>query len=297
MAFSSSRHAAFVPPTPAAAAGRAEPTLRVEHRLAGVPATLMIPLAMRAAETRRPDAIIRDPTAERIVAEVDYDFAPLRNAWMTQADVAVRTEIIDELVRRSMAQHPRLLVVNLGAGLDGRFDRLDDGRVRWFDVDLPEVIDLRRRFFAESERRRFIPRSLLDFAWIDDLHRAADERVLVIAEGVLHYFTEPQVRGLFRELAARLPAADLVVHTTSPQCVHYQGRNRIFRSFQAKFAWGVETARDLEAWDPRIEFVAEQSFVDRHPRRWRWLRFVKAVPGIGGELRAAMKIAHLRLRA
>lgn len=265
-------------------------------QLTGVPETLMIPLAMRAAESRRSDAIVRDPTAERIIAAVDYDFTPFRNAWMTQADVAVRTEIIDEAVRAQMARHQKLVVITLGAGLDGRFDRLDDGRVRWFDLDLPEVIELRRRFFAETDRRRFIPRSLLDFAWLDDLARRPDEHVLVIAEGVLHYFPEADVRRLLREMADRLAPADVVVHTTSPACVGYQSRNRIFRTLRAPFAWGIGSARELEQWDPRIEFVSERPFVDCHPHRWRWLRFAKVIPGVGGELRASMKIAHLHLR-
>jgi methyltransferase (TIGR00027 family) len=271
-------------------------SVAVSPQLSGVPETLLIPLAMRAAESRRPDAIIHDPTAERIVGAMNYDFTPLRGAWMTQADVAVRTEIIDDLVRSAMAKHPRLVVATLGAGLDGRSDRLDDGRVRWLDIDLPEVIDLRRRFFHETERRRFVPRSLLDFTWIDDLARLPEEHVLVIAEGVLHYFAEADVRRLLGEIADRLPPADLVVHTTSPACTRYQARNRIFRSFRAPFAWGIASARDLEEWDHRLEFVSEQPFIDRHPRRWRWLRFAKAIPGIGAELRASMKIAHLRVR-
>jgi O-methyltransferase involved in polyketide biosynthesis len=281
---------------PAAAATEPEPKT-IPARLGGVPETLMIPLAMRAAESRRTDAIIRDPTAERIVAAVDYDFTPLAGAWMTQADVAVRTEIIDEIVQSMLARYSRLVVANLGAGLDGRFDRLDNGRVRWFDIDLPEVVELRRRFFTESDRRRFIPRSLLDFAWIDDLARSPEEHVLVIAEGVLHYFPEGDVRRLMAEIADRLKGADLVVHTTSPACVRYQSRNRVFKTFQAPFAWGIATTRSLTAWDPRIDFVSEEAFVDRHPRRWRWLRWAKAIPGIGTELRASMKIAHLRFRS
>ncbi len=280
----------------AAATTESEPRM-IPARLGGVPETLMIPLAMRAAESRRSDAIIHDPTAERIVAAVDYDFTPLAGAWITQADVAVRTEIIDEMVQAMLARYPRLVVANLGAGLDGRFDRLDDGHVRWFDIDLPEVIELRRTFFTESDRRQLIPRSLLDFAWIDDLVRQPDENVLVIAEGVLHYFPEREVRGLMTQIADRLPGADLVVHTTSPACVGYQSRNRVFKTFQAPFAWGITSARELTTWDPRIEFVSEEAFVDRHPRRWRWLRWAKAIPGIGTELRASMKIAHLRFRS
>jgi O-methyltransferase involved in polyketide biosynthesis len=263
--------------------------------LAGVPETLVIPLYMRAAETSRRDAIIRDPKAAAIVADSGYDFTTVARAWMTQVDVAVRTELLDETVARFLAEHPRSVVVNLGAGLDGRFERLDDGRVRWFDVDLPEVIAIRRRFFTEQERWQFVARSLLDFGWIDDVARRPDEAVLVVAEGVLHYFPEADVRRLLAVIADRLPGAELLMHSTSPACVSYQPRSRLFRGFRADFAWGIHTARELEGWDSRYRLLAEWPFVDRHPRRWRWLRLARHLPIIGPELRATMKISHLRL--
>ncbi len=282
-------------PMPAAPSAPAHAALTLSS-LSGVPETLMIPLYMRAAETARADAIIRDAEAAEIVAATDYDFTDVRRAWMTQVDVAVRTEILDEGVRAFLDRHRPAVVVSLGAGLDNRFARVDDGRVRWFDVDLPEVIDVRSRFFPETDRRRCIPRSLLDFAWIDEIHRQPDESVLVIAEGVLHYFPEADVRRLFAAIADRLPGAEILFHSTSPACVSYQPRTRLFRGFSAPFAWGIETGRELEAWDPRYEFIAEWAFVDRHRNRWRWLRLAAALPIVGRELRATMKITHMRFR-
>ena len=163
-----------------------------------VPATLLIPLCARAAETERTDPIVRDPKAIEILESLDYDFSHLRRLWMTQVDIAVRTEIFDEATSRFLAEHPRATVVNLGAGLDGRFWRLDNGQVTWLDLDLPEVVQLRRKFYAESDRNRFIARSILDFTWIDEVELRAGQPLLIIVEGVLHYFEEAQVRQLFR---------------------------------------------------------------------------------------------------
>ena len=110
---------------------------------------------------------------------------------MTQLDTAVRTEIFDEGVRSFLAAHPKPTVVTLGAGLDGRFWRLDDGRVRWFDLDLPEVIALRRRFYGESPRNRFLAKSILDFTWMKQpIVPETGGQVLILAEGLLHYFEE-----------------------------------------------------------------------------------------------------------
>ena len=262
-----------------------------------VPTTLLIPLCARAAETERTDAIVLDPKAIEILESLDYDFSHLRRLWMTQIDIAVRTEIVDEATSRFLAEHPRAKIVNLGAGLDGRFWRLDNGQVTWFDLDLPEVVALREKFYAQSDRNRFIARSILDFAWIDDLERNAREPLLIIIEGVLHYFEEAQVRRLFREIADRLPGAELLFHSTSPLCVRHQSSSKAFRGFNARFRWGIGSGREIEGWDPRYEFLAEWAFVDRHHSRWRWVRWARLLPWIGSQLRATMKITHLRFRA
>jgi O-methyltransferase involved in polyketide biosynthesis len=251
---------------------------------------------MRAVETQRKRPIVRDPKAMEILGSLDYDFSHLRRLWMTQLDTAVRTEIFDQGVQSFLAAHPNPTVVTLGAGLDGRFWRLDDGRVQWFDLDLPEVIALRRRFYGESPRNRFLAKSILDFTWIDDVGPRTGGQVLILAEGLLHYFEESAVRRLFAEIAGRLPGAELLFHSTSPYAVRRQPRSRAFRDFDAQFGWGIATGRDVEPWDPRYEFLAEWAFVDRHPSRWRWVRLVVHLPVIGRQLRSAMKITHLRFR-
>ena len=216
---------------------------------------------------------------------------------MTQVDIAVRTEILDEATGKFLNAHPAATVVNLGAGLEDRFGRLDNGRVRWFDLDLPEVVDLRRRFFEEEPRRRFLPKSILDFSWLDDVGHPAGEPIWLIAEGVLHYFQEPDVRQLFDRIATRWPGAEMVFHSTSPLCLHHQPHSATFRDFAARFRWGIRSGREIEAWDPRYELLAEWAFVDRHPARWRWVRYARWLPWLGGQLRSAMKISHVRFRA
>ena len=266
-------------------------------RLGGVPETLLIPLYFRAAETQRPDAIVRDPKAVEIVRSLDYDFDRFSSAWMSQIDMAVRTDLLDRAVRRFVSKHPAGTIVTLGAGLDGRFWRIDNGQIQWFDLDLPEVIELRRRYFAESDRNRFLPRSLLDFAWLDELNRPQDQPLLIIAEGVFHYFTEQEVRSLFAEIAARLPGAELLFHSTSPRCLKYHRRSKMMKTFDARFKWGIESGREVLGWVEGLEFVNEWAFVDQHRPRWRYLRWASMLPFVGRELRSVMKITHVRFPA
>lgn len=264
--------------------------------LGAVQETLLIPLYMRARETLRDDAIIRDPRAVEIVRGLDYDFRRFDTAWRVQLDVAIRTEILDQLVSDFVGRHPEALVVNLGAGLDGRFWRLDNGLVRWVDIDLPDAIELRGRYYSQSSRNRFLARSALDPRWFDEIGYAPGQPTLLVAEGLFCYFEEPQLRTLLADVAQRLPGAELVFQSISPRYVGRQDRVPAINRTRAEFRWGVHSGRELVQWDPRLEFRGEWAFIDRYPRRWRWLRYLRWFPAVDTHLREVMKITHLRIR-
>src|SRR4051794_1921336 len=119
--------------------------------------TLLITLWARAAESRQSRPILEDPRAVEIVDEIDYDFDRFgRETVITQPTACVRATVFDRWVRQFMSEHPDGVIVEIGAGLDTRFERLDNGRVRWFDLDMPDSMAVRKRFFHETERRTFI---------------------------------------------------------------------------------------------------------------------------------------------
>ncbi|MGD9647707.1 MAG: class I SAM-dependent methyltransferase, partial [Pirellulales bacterium] len=166
--------------------------------LGTVQETLLIPLWARARESREAQPILRDPKAAEIVAALDYDFERFeRETKLTQVVACVLATIFDRWTQKFLEEHPDGTVVEIGAGLDTRFERLDNGRVRWFDLDLPDAIEVRRRFFAESERRRFLAMSALEPGWTETVAAAAGAGpVLILAEAVLLYFEEADVRRL-----------------------------------------------------------------------------------------------------
>ena len=113
------------------------------NRLEGVQATLLMPLWARSVEARHPEPIVRDEKSVAIVESVDYDFGQFERKLVPIADYCIRSRIIDDLVRPQLEARPDITVVELGVGLDTRFDRLDNGQVRWIEFDLPDVIELR----------------------------------------------------------------------------------------------------------------------------------------------------------
>ncbi len=133
--------------------------------LQGVARTLLVPLACRAIESVRPDAIIHDPCAVEVYNALggNPDFL----MGMSRTDVFVtmmRARQFDSFARAFLAKNPGGLVVDLGCGLDTRFDRLDDGQMAWLGVDLPEVIELRRKYLPDSGRCKTIPQSMLELS-------------------------------------------------------------------------------------------------------------------------------------
>ena len=107
---------------------------REASKLAGVPETMLIPLWCKAAETERPGGIIQDDKSLEIIARIDYDFSRFQDACLTSFAIVTRTEIIDEMVTEYLNRRPKGTIVNLGSGLDTRFSRVDNGKMKWIDI-------------------------------------------------------------------------------------------------------------------------------------------------------------------
>ena len=115
--------------------------------------TLLIPLYVRALESKRPDALLVDEKAAAFVAEREAELTRVKKIKMDDADcttLVLRNRELDQQAKTFMARHSRAVVVHIGCGLDSRFDRVDDGQVDWYDLDLPEVIALRRQFLGDE---------------------------------------------------------------------------------------------------------------------------------------------------
>jgi O-methyltransferase involved in polyketide biosynthesis len=262
--------------------------------LHGISETLLIPLWARAVETGRREAIIRDPVAVDWLERLDYDFSRFETAWMSQVAVAVRTMILDQEVGLFLKHNPNAVIINLGAGLDTRFFRLDNGQVHWYDLDLPEVVELKSELCTPPPHYEFIAGSVLESAWMDEIP-STDRRILIMAEGLLLYFEEERVREVFQRLLSRFPRADLLATWIGPAFV---GRAKIENSVKqlpgVEFLWSPKDSRIFEAWDARIRFVQEWYLTDYHRNRWRWMGQVTRLGFL--KRRLSNRIVHLRFQ-
>jgi len=263
--------------------------------LAGVTETLLIPLYVRAIESQRPDALLKDEEAVALVERARADFAFIDALTLDEGDrvaVILRNREFDRRVRRFMAQHPRAAVVHIGCGLDARFGRVDDGQVEWYDLDLPEVIALRNELVrGEGSRYHLLAFSVFDKAWLDVVREGNSLPVLFIAEGVLMYFEEAQVRSLLLTLLDRFPGSELIFDAFSPLLVRMNNRRMRRTGIRASYQWGLRRPKDLETWGPGIRLLDEWfplNCPEPRLRHYRWLRFVPILAKVMG-------IYHYRL--
>jgi O-methyltransferase involved in polyketide biosynthesis len=178
--------------------------------LTGVSETALLTLSVRAHEARRPDSIIDDPMAIELADAIDYDFAKF--GFSRRQEMAVRALAFDRHARRYLADHPQATVVALAEGLQTSFYRLDGAGVgdqfRWLTVDLPPMIELRRKLLPASDRVEMCAQSALDFSWMDRVE--TEHGVFITAEGLLMYLQPDDALGLIAECAERFPGGQMM---------------------------------------------------------------------------------------
>jgi O-methyltransferase involved in polyketide biosynthesis len=258
--------------------------------LNGLPKSLLITLYIRAIESQRPDALLKDESAVALVQHMDDDFA-----WIEQADVNEETRVaivlrsreFDRQVRDYLKHYPQAVVVHIGCGLDARFERVDNGQVEWYDLDLPEVIDLRRGLLGgEGGRYHLLACSALDPAWFDAVSIHHPRPFLFLAEGVIMFFEDGQVRSLVLRLKEHFPGAELAFDAFSPFFVWANNRRVAQTGIGARALWGLRQGRDLEGWSDGIRLLeAWYPFSQPEPRlahvRWvRWIPLLGKATGV-----------------
>jgi len=214
-----------------------------ESDLGAVQRTLFFPLLARARETARRRPLLRDAKAVELVHAIDFDAATYRQSMMSFS-VVLRTMIFDWWVRQFLARHPGGTVVELGTGLNTRFERVDNGAVHWVDLDLPDTIALRSRFFADTSRRRMLAASVLDEDWLEEVE-ATGGPYFFVSDGVLVYLPEDEVTGMLARLAARFPGAMLAFDTYPQAALAWEHRMAAKRGI-ARWQWACDDPRGLE---------------------------------------------------
>ncbi|NUP31205.1 MAG: class I SAM-dependent methyltransferase [Streptomycetaceae bacterium] len=170
----------------------------------------------RTSEARHPRTVLPDPVGVALAERLDFPFAQrfgpgFRHQSQT---IALRSRCFDDEIRRFLADCPDATVVALGEGLETTFWRVDNGRVHWLSVDLPDSAALRERLLPQEERVRVFAGSALDPSWMDEVDPARG--VVITAQGLLMYLEPAEAQALIVRCAERFPGAWFVFDALTP---------------------------------------------------------------------------------
>lgn len=224
--------------------------------LRGARETLLITLCAKAGESRLPDSLLRDHFAAEAMARIDYDFARLGIDRDLMIGIALRAHVIDGWTRDFIGRHPDGTVLHLGCGLDARVFRVaPPAGIGWFDVDYPDVVDLRRRLYPARENCTLLGSSVMEPGWIEAV--PSDRPAFVIAEGLLPYLPEEEVVDLLERVTDRFPAGEVAFDAYSSLGLTAIAWQPSVRSTGAALHWALDDPQELLRQVPRLALVEE----------------------------------------
>ena len=252
--------------------------------LSGVQETMLIPLVIKASETKRPNARIQDFKAVEIIEKLNLDTSKY-DKFMSHEGVVARTILFDEAAKRYLKKYPQAVCISIGCGFDSRFLRVDNGRLIWYDLDFPEVISARKQFFPEHERVHLIAKSALDPSWPREMEKG--DKTIILIEGVLMYFSEEEVKQLLQIIRDNFDDVIILAELMPPMSAKGSKLHDTVKNTEATFKWGVKSGKEVEKLCEGLKLVDEKSFnceMKKHSFRGRLFASIPVIRNFNDRL-------------
>lgn len=280
-----------------------------EINLGDVAVTSLLTVYCHAIETQSKDPILNDPKSVEMMNALDGLLSKSENKLHKElvgrklkkslvTHIAVRAKKYDGYARDFLKNHPDGVVVNIGCGLDYRYSRVDNGSVFFYDLDLPEVINIKKHFVEESDRYHMIASSVFNYDWFTQVsgHKGP---FLFMAEGVFMYLPPDNVKTLILQLQKAFPGSELVCEIFNSFWLKKPWKNMIELKLQkemhmgknAIYQFGVKDANEIEKWSKGIRLLDEWSYFDSDEKKLGLMKYLGKIQLI----RKTQWTAHYKL--
>lgn len=247
---------------------------KIPIALNSIQRTLLITLGGRADESQLADSLLQDRFAEQAKQCIDFDFSTLRLSHDGLVALAVRAHTLDTWIREFIASHTRCQVIHLGCGLDSRVFRVDPSSdIPWWEVDFPEVIQLRRALFPERASCRYRETSVLAQGWLDKID--PQREVMVVAEGIFAYLSPGEVKQVLADIVSTFPAGEIVFDAYNRWGISFLNSLPSLRQAGVKLQFALDDPQQLVDRVPGLTLCEEQSGAPREQilRASPWMRW------------------------
>jgi len=233
--------------------------------------TLLITLYAKALDSLSKESILNDKKAYEIVDMIDYNFEKL-NSLGNGSIMVLRAKQLDMWLKEFLETYPNANVLNLGCGLDTRISRINpQSKVSWFDIDYPEVINVRKLFYSNKDGYEMIASSVNELNWLENIPR--DKPVIIIAEGLLEYLTEDEVKSLLNQLTGYFPHGKIAFDVMSSFAIK-SGEESLKETTGAQHKWAVDDIHKVDNLNSKFKRIANLSifgskYIRKLPLKYR----------------------------
>jgi methyltransferase (TIGR00027 family) len=245
--------------------------------LSQVSRTAILLLICRAVETEKDKSVYNDSMSvlclERLTSLtsgkdkrwINNHKRKYEGMWARDAKTgALRGKFFDNAANRFIANHPKCTVINLACGFDTRFWRIENEKCKYIEIDLPEVIELKKELLKDHLRYEVIGCSALDTSWIVEVTRHGNKDFLLIAEGLFMWLPQQDATRLLREIGERFARSQLVLDMVPEKYtkgiwkelirLHF----RIDSGLDVSWVFGIKNPHDIEAYGTGLNVIGEE---------------------------------------
>jgi len=222
--------------------------------------TLLVPLFSKAHEMSNRFPIIIDKKAEEILGRIEYNFADLKIPRQTLITLAMRAKQLDYYANEYIKNHDNPIVIHLGCGFDSRYFRIDSKNAIWYDIDFPNVIELRKHFYNENDNYHMIGSSVTDKSWVEKISKKGP--ACVIAEGLFMYLDEKEIKELFGLIKVNFNDSDIFFDAYGKLTAKGANSHPSIKKTGARIKWGIDNPLEIEKWNDNNKMICEWYFTD-----------------------------------
>ncbi|MGM9979022.1 MAG: class I SAM-dependent methyltransferase [Clostridium sp.] len=205
--------------------------------------TLYIPLYGKAQVSKK-GIIIDDIKAEEIWEKEGFILhGKAKSKWLTYY-MAMRARVFDLWTKEQIQLNPNAIVLHIGCGMDSRHERIGVITNQWFDIDFPQVISERKKYYTENESYHMFEADVSNTDFLYELPEQKD--AIVIMEGISMYLTEQSLHKLFLKIQERFSSVHILLDCYTVLGAKASKYKNPIKDVGAKIVSGLDNPRTLE---------------------------------------------------
>ena len=220
--------------------------------------TLYIPLYGKSYVSKK-GLFLDDKKAEEIWEAEGFSLkGKSKSKWLAYY-MGVRSAVFDEWVKQQMSNAFDAVVIHIGCGMDGRIIRVGSSNHKWYDVDFSEVIEERKRYYAEADNYKMIAGDARDCGWLTAIEEK--KSAIVVMEGVSMYLTVDEMRNLADSLCTHFESLMLLVDCYTSFAAKMSKRRNPINDVGVTEVYGIDEPQVYQT--EKIAFVKEHTMIPR----------------------------------